>query len=442
MRCDRWTPQHPSEMPPSALTLTWPRLLCLHSTPQHTLTSQATLSMSAASVQSPLTTTYIQSPSRFSSTREVAAALARRQSQGPAPASYYANGGVVEFEGKLPVVRDDQPNPVVFSPAGGNPHALQDPPPTLLRPRTPPQAMARIGPSSSQRQTPNASNVDRYGASMAKAPRSNGNSRTSAGFPLAVTAQQKQEAQQRQLAARLDWEEEHERAQEAAHQAAERAAEAADLARLERDQFSPNKKARDAAQAALHARQKRDCKLPFSERVAPPRPDFAEDPFTAKAAEHTGIFPGAIKKDPPERTPFEYDHEPAAPEGSEARRAQRLRSNPLLDPLYSSKNDAAGLGYGRTHRSHFRYISHWTASGEADSLAHQMATQSVADGGTRGLDQYRSKDHLGYRPEVRALGWGSPHPCYNSYISVRRASDILKDYPDRSTCEQFLHRKD
>ena len=145
--------------------------------------------------------------------------------------------------------------------------------------------------------------------------------------------------------------------------------------------------------------------------------------------------PGLLQRGPPERTEFIADSEAAAAEGSAERASQRRRTNPLLDPLYRSKSDAAGLGYGRTHRSHFRYISHWTGPEMNAAASHSAAS------GQQSLSEYRSKDGRGYRADVRSLGWGSPHGCYNTYASVRRAEDVLKDYPNREACEHFLNRK-
>lgn len=72
--------------------------------------------------------------------------------------------------------------------------------------------------------------------------------------------------------------------------------------------------------------------------------------------------PGPLIRSARPPTPIDRDTEPAAAEGSAERFAQKRRTNPLLDPLYQCKNDAAGLGYGRTHRNHFRSVRHCDTS--------------------------------------------------------------------------------
>lgn len=79
------------------------------------------------------------------------------------------------------------------------------------------------------------------------------------------------------------------------------------------------------------------------------------------------------------------------------------------------------------------YISHWTTPDSAYSSA-DIASSAAS------LNGYRSKDGRGYQPEVRSLGWGAPHSRYNAYVSVRRAEDVLKDYPNREACEKFYNR--
>lgn len=392
--------------------------------------------MSAASVAAPMTTAYIQSPTRFASTAEAAAAARARQvsqQQGPAPASFYG-GATTQFEGSIPRVKDHQPNPIVLT--AKNPYALQQQSITpTARVRTPQRQQEQ---ETQRLPSVRASPSSRF--EQSRAPRINRNSRTSASFPLAVTAQQKADTAARKLAERLDWEEEQERLAENDQAQAEYEAAIRDEARTQSDVRQStgsmtNSATAKLAQAALHQKQLKDCKIPFRDRVVPPTPDYPEDPLTAHASEHTGIYPGPLHRGPPERSPFTLDSEAAAPEGSSERLEQRRRTNPLLDPLYQSKSDAAGLGYGKTHRNHYRYISHWT------STETNAATAASAVAGQQGLSGYRSKDNRGYRPDVRSLGWGSPHGTYNTYVSVRRVEDVLKDYPNREACERFLNKK-
>jgi hypothetical protein len=351
------------------------------------------------------------------------------------------------FEGVVNTVRDPLPNPVRAPVAAeDNPYALRDA--ETGRPLSSSLAATDSGALAAtqlqQRLTPNGGRL----------PRSNPNSRTSAGFPLAATAQQMAAVAQRKLDDRLAWEDRHEAAIESlrAQDAAE--AERKELQRLRRDVGSPNAAAARAAQEALHKRQLRDPKIPWNERAAPPRPDFHEDPLTALASEHTGIYPHAITRSVGATRPTiplpPRDEEPAAPEGSPERAAQRRRVNPLLDPLYVSKSDAAGLGYGRVHRSYFRYISTApqvspdSSSSSSSSDLAARASLEASGGAVRdesSLSGFRSKDGRGYRSEVRALGWGSPHEQYNQYVSTRRVDDVLKDYPQLSDNPRELERR-
>ena len=263
--------------------------------------------MSAASVAAPMTTSYIQSPSRFASPSEAAAAARARQlsqQQGPAPASF--SSSAPHFEGFIPRVKDDQTHPVTFSPAKGNPYSLQQQSPitTTAQARTPPRQQQQ---EPTQRLPSVRASPSRF--EQSRVTRVNPNSRTSAAFPLAVTAQQKAETAARKLAERLDWEEEQERMAQAQAQAA---AEAADERAYTQQQSSaaeafasssspsfsrsssssiitPTVAEAKLAQAALYARQLKDCKISFRDRVVPPTPDYPEDPLTAHASEHTGL---------------------------------------------------------------------------------------------------------------------------------------------------------
>jgi len=219
--------------------------------------------MSAASVVSPLTTNYIQAPTRFMAPGDAAQSRAQWAATAAHTSSPYA---VRSFAGTQPRVVDDQPNPVNFRPTNGNPFAQTDSYRHLsatTRARTPPEHQQQQQQQYYQQQS--------SPLSPSKAPRVNPNSRCSAAFPLAVTAQQKAAAAERQLEQRLAWEAMHEAA---AAEAEENAAEAAAAAKR--------------AQADMHKRQMRDCKIPFRERILPPKPDHPEDPLTAHAAEHTG----------------------------------------------------------------------------------------------------------------------------------------------------------
>lgn len=224
--------------------------------------------MSAASVAAPLTTSYIQAPTRFMAPGEQQSRTqwsgTATQGGGASPSSAAATYAVRGFAGTQPRFVDDQPNPVHLRPQQGNTFAQTAPYThlsTTMRTRTPPE----------QQQQQQYYQQQSSPLSPSKAPRVNPNSRCSAGFPLAVTAQQKAAAAERQLEQRLAWEAMHEAA---AAEAEANAAEAAAAAKR--------------AQADMYKRQSRDCKIPFRERILPPKPDHPEDPLTAHAAEHTG----------------------------------------------------------------------------------------------------------------------------------------------------------
>jgi hypothetical protein len=92
-----------------------------------------------------------------------------------------------------------------------------------------------------------------------------------------------------------------ERAREEKRQKEEEAKQQAE--REEQERIEKNMSPQQRRQ--LQQGYKPDSKVPWRERVPPPRPDFAEDPLTALASEHTGNYPGPIdrRKLPPNAGP-------------------------------------------------------------------------------------------------------------------------------------------
>lgn len=400
--------------------------------------------MSAASVVSPLTTDYIQSPNRFRVANGTTSSPARTRSStqllslngntivGPyqsassssfSPSSSSSSlpnptqrapsaaslGGVIvsDFEGRPPRVIDTQANPITL---GG-----------MVNPFT----------SEAESYSPTkrliVNDVPKF--TLKGGPRVNPNSRTSPGFPLAVTSMQAAEHAARQAADRAEWEME----QQAIFDRARLEAEEEDRRMAEEKQ---QKQQQDSLryEPLSPTRQVRNSKMSYRDRIVPPKPNWEEDPLTALASEHTGIYPGPINRLPtfqPSGQPL--DREPCAPEGTKERELQKLRANPLLDPTFQGKTDAAGLGYGRKHKTHFRYLSHWVVP-DAKDVARMISQNNAAMSG------YRSKSGLGYREEVRGLGWGHEHRHYNSVVSVRRAEDVWKDYPNGLHCLKLYNR--
>lgn len=372
--------------------------------------------MSAASVQPPLTTTYIQSPDRFSGTSRVAT---NANSSTLPTIRTNSSSGVRQLDGRPPRVIDAEPNPISLD-GWENPFTAKA---DALAPTR------RMAQQTIQQQQHHSSPYSTLSPARSppKGRRVNPNSRTSAGFPLAVTSQQAAEEQARKQAIKDEWEYqqqayfEHARLEaerEEAERLEKKAAQQAEILRL-----SPTRR---------QGAQRIDSKLSYRDRPIPPKPDFPEDPLTAYASEHTGNYPGPLNRAPTFVPTGIVDDEPCAPEGTAERYEQKLRSNPLLDPTFQGKSDAAGLGYGRKHPAHFRYISHWIVP---DKKSPQELTQS-----NNSISGYRSKAGLGYQEFVKGIGWGYIHPFHPRAVSVRSADDVLKDYPNGLHCLKLYNR--
>jgi hypothetical protein len=431
--------------------------------------------MSAASVATPLLTSYIQSPSRFTPgvQREVRGPQTNNFSVGnsgrPAPASYYRSKsqfGVNEIEGRVPVVIDPAPNPLHLN-------HLQNPYEAQLRAISPESYYQQtIRQQNEQPNTAVAPTLRAAPGSNKRGPRMNNSTRTSAGFTLAKTAKQEAEIAARKAAERERFVEEQtelfERAREKAEEEERLRAEekqrsdaifyqtgftqtpqrfnasGSSTSILSGIPSSPSASQQDRAaqkaqQLARHKREARDHKIAYRDREIPPTPDHAEDQMTAKASEHTGIYPGPLNRAPVYQGGLiEFDTEPIAPEGTKERTAQKLRTNPLLDPNFHGQSDAAGLGYGVRHKDHFRYLSPWTTKDPALMFEFAKQTKPIDTG-------YRSKlAHLGigYREEVKGIGLGHEHPMWNQAVSVRRPEEILRDYGgDRKQVEKWFNVK-
>lgn len=412
--------------------------------------------MSAASVATPLTTTYIQSPARF--TAGAAREQIRRSAgftlgKNPAPASYYreeSNYGVTELEGRPPVVHDTQANPLSLS-------HMQNPYSEQIRALAPGTMRYQSQAAAATIRAQQQQQQQALGSPVKKGARVSSNSRTSAGFPLALTAAQVAETAARKAAQQEQWEhqqmETFERAKQRAIEEDQQRKFSASGSAIINHTSSNNStgvlppsspsvaRAAKLSQAARHARESRDHKISYRDRALPPTPDFAEDPLTAGASEHTGIYPGPLNRAPAYQPgQVEFDTEAAAPEGTHERALQKLRVNPLLDPNFQGHLDAAGLGYGVRHRDHFRYISHWSSNDK--DLTQQMSYELAQSG--RQLSGYRSKlgPEYGYREEVKGIGLGHEHPYWNRAVSVRRPEDVLADYGgDRARVEKFFNQK-
>jgi len=384
------------------------------------------------SVVPPMTTTYIQDPNRFSPQRP------RRHTthSGPAPQSYYGN---TSFDGLPPRVLDDDLNPVsvalvkeelgrsqrqykyamTTNDAADN-HQLS---PSALR------ATVRLRPISAD--TYKSSQQQKLRSLVpgsSKQPRMNPNTRTSAGFTLAQTAQEQEETRARR--------EEDERmrnsiVEETIRAINEKKAEQWMLPTQKLKLQQQQKEQQQASTAATRQHDDAEEKQQVSEVEAPPgatavtRPAARPRPQSCMTRPRSGLLRPLVAT-------AAQDTEPCAPEGSAERAEQKRRVNPLLDPYYSARLDAAGLGYGRTHKNHGKYLSQW--SGEDTKGMSAEEVQRAVDR----IGLYRSKDGRGYRREVASLGWGHIHPLYNSYVSVRRPEDVLKDYPDRKACGRFF----
>jgi hypothetical protein len=148
----------------------------------------------------------------------------------------------------------------------------------------------------------------------------------------------------------------------------------------------------------------------------------------------TSLNPAAVPKSP---SAFDFDEEPIAPDGTAAREAQLLRTNPLLNPKFRSNLDAAGLGFGARHDSHYRYRSHYRTEQHWEQEAKFAAEgqYNISSNHYR----YRTSRHKSNVLDAAALGYGHPHNKYGAYTAGKTEDDVLKHYKSKEQLEKFYH---
>jgi hypothetical protein len=147
--------------------------------------------------------------------------------------------------------------------------------------------------------------------------------------------------------------------------------------------------------------------------------------------------------------PYQFDREPAAPEGTEERLKQKQRVNPLLNPKFQTNNDAAGLGYGPLHNSHFLYKSHWstpahwdlTASHQAESSSQPDAFKHKPGSSSSAARKYHPTGEKREFPlSAAGMGFGHPHRLHRRYLAVKPTEQIMKLYSSQEKLDKFYRQ--